>query len=77
MIGVSFFLNDFLEEIGNINWDVIIQLYTDYPSFSFDILYNTIKFLLDKHTPLKGTVKSKKREKMQPLDCERSPNRNK
>ena len=38
----KFCLNDFLEDIRNINWDVILHLDADDPSLSFDIFYSTI-----------------------------------
>ena len=49
----KFCINDFLEEIRNIDWDAILFLHANDPSLSSDIFYNTIKSLLYKHAPLK------------------------
>ena len=60
----KFCLNNFLDDLGKINWDD--SLHTDDPSLSFDIFHNTVSDLLDKHAPLKKLSKSKKRKKSNP-----------
>ena len=65
MTGVSFVSIIFLKKLQTLR-DVILQLHADNPSFSFDIFYNTIKCLLDKHALLKETSKTKKRRKSSP-----------
>ena len=62
----KFCANDLAQEMSNLNWDVILQLDANDPTLSFDLFYNTVRGLLDKHVPLKKLRNSKKRRKSNP-----------
>lgn len=59
--------NAFLETLGNINWDDILQIELQDVTHSFDVLVGTVNGLLDEYAPYKKiTKKNNRRTKSNP-----------
>ena len=49
----------FQEELENIDWNLPLAVYCNYPNISLDIFLKSVNSILDRHVPLIGVTKKK------------------
>ena len=58
--------NNFLREIGNIEWDQVLDLKKENPNMSLETLLQIVSKKLDKYAPIKSLSKKEIKQKLKP-----------